>query len=42
MAIAGVLGGLLGSRLVRIIKPAQLRRAVIIAGMAVAIALWAG
>jgi uncharacterized membrane protein YfcA len=42
MAIAGVLGGLLGSRLVRIIKPAQLRRAVIIAGMAVSVALWAG
>jgi uncharacterized membrane protein YfcA len=42
MAIAGVLGGLLGSRLVRIIKPAQLRRAVIIAGIAVSVALRAG
>jgi uncharacterized membrane protein YfcA len=42
MAISGVLGGLVGSRLVRIIKPAQLRRAVIITGVAVAMVLWAG
>jgi uncharacterized membrane protein YfcA len=42
MAVSGVLGGLLGSRLVRIIKPAQLRWAVIIAGVTVAVALWAG
>jgi uncharacterized membrane protein YfcA len=41
MAISGVLGGLLGSRLVRTIKPAQLRRAVIITGIGVAMALWA-
>jgi uncharacterized membrane protein YfcA len=42
MATTGVLGALLGSRLVRVIKPTHLRRAVIIAGVAVAIALLAG
>jgi uncharacterized membrane protein YfcA len=42
MAVSGVTGGLLGSRLVRIIKPAQLRRGVIIAGVVVAVALWIG
>ena len=42
MAVSGVIGGLLGSRLVRIIKAAQLRRAVIIVGVVVAVALWIG
>ena len=40
MAVAGVAGGLVGSRLVRVIKPSQLRVAVIVTGVAVAIALW--
>jgi uncharacterized membrane protein YfcA len=40
MAIAGVFGGLFGSRVVRVIRPNQLRRIVVATGVAVAIAFW--
>lgn len=42
MAVAGVAGGLLGSRLVGVIKPVQLRRIVVVAGVAVAVTFWVG
>jgi uncharacterized membrane protein YfcA len=41
MAVAGVIGGLLGSRLARIIKPTYLRWTVVVAGVIVAVVLWA-
>jgi uncharacterized membrane protein YfcA len=41
MAVAGMLGGTVGSRLVRSISAMQLRRVVVLAGLAVAVALWA-
>jgi uncharacterized membrane protein YfcA len=40
MAVAGVIGGLLGSRLARIIKPKYLRWTVVVAGVIVALVLW--
>jgi uncharacterized membrane protein YfcA len=40
MAVAGIFGGLFGSRVVRVIKPDQLRRVVVAIGVAVAIAFW--
>jgi uncharacterized membrane protein YfcA len=40
MAVAGMLGGTLGSRLVRSIPEKQLRRIVVLAGITVAMALW--
>jgi len=39
--VAGVIGGLLGSRLARIIKPKYLRWTVVVAGVIVALVLWA-
>jgi uncharacterized membrane protein YfcA len=41
MAVAGVIGGLLGSRLARVIKPADLRWTVVFAGVVVTVVLWA-
>ena len=41
MAVAGVIGGLLGSRLTQVIKPAYLRWTVVVAGVVVALVLWA-
>lgn len=40
MAVAGILGGLFGSRIVRVIRPNQLRLIVVAVGVAVAIAFW--
>lgn len=40
MAAASVVGASLGSRLVHLIKPVHLRRVVVVAGVAVAIAFW--
>jgi uncharacterized protein len=40
MAVAAMAGALLGTRLVRVIKPAQLRLVVVVVGVAVAIAFW--
>jgi uncharacterized membrane protein YfcA len=41
MAVAGVIGGLLGSRLARVIKPADLRWTVVFAGVVVTVVLLA-
>ena len=41
MAVAGVFGGLVGSRLARVIKPVYLRWTVVVAGVIVALVLWA-
>jgi uncharacterized membrane protein YfcA len=41
MAVASVAGGILGSRLVRVIDAAMLRRVVVLVGIAVAVTFWA-
>ncbi|HTT89950.1 MAG TPA: sulfite exporter TauE/SafE family protein [Acidimicrobiales bacterium] len=40
MAAAAIIGAILGTRLVRVINPAQLRFVVVLVGVAVAIAFW--
>jgi uncharacterized membrane protein YfcA len=40
MGVAGILGGTFGGRLVRVVNPTWLRRAVVVFGLAVAVEFW--